>query len=168
MMNESSPTDQIETKHRSASCNSVRVLRVREGFDDVPLPSYSTEGAAGMDIRAAVSDSIVLAPGGRVAVPTGIAIALPHGFECQVRPRSGLALKNGITCLNTPGTIDEDYRGEISVIVINHGTEPFTIERGLRIAQLVFARYERVELDEVDSLDESARGAGGFGSTGLG
>lgn len=154
--------------HRAATCNSVRVLRVREGFDDLTLPFYATEAAAGMDIRAAVSESVVLAPGARGAVPTGIAIALPPGFECQVRPRSGLALKHGVTVLNAPGTIDEDYRGEIQVIVINHGTEPFTIERGLRIAQLVFARCERVTLEPVASLDASNRGAGGFGSTGLG
>jgi dUTP pyrophosphatase len=147
---------------------TVRVQRVRDGFDDIPLPTYATEGAAGMDLRAAVDGELVIAPGARAAVPTGIAIALPHGFECQVRPRSGLALRNGITVLNTPGTIDEDYRGEIQVILVNLGEEPFVVERGLRIAQAVFARYERIRFDEVATLDESARGAGGFGSTGLG
>lgn len=168
--NRNAATDETEAQpaHRPSSCNTVRVLRVREGFDDIALPSYSTDGAAGMDIRAAINETIVLAPGERIAVPTGIAIALPHGFECQVRPRSGLALKNGIAVLNSPGTIDEDYRGEVQVIVINLGSEPFAIERGLRIAQLVFARYARVSLETVDQLDESERGAGGFGSTGLG
>jgi dUTP pyrophosphatase len=146
----------------------VRVQRVRDGFDDLPLPTYATDGAAGMDLRAALDETIELAPGERCAVPTGIAIALPQGFECQVRPRSGLAVRNGVTVVNTPGTIDEDYRGEIQVIVINHGREPFVIERGLRIAQAVVTRYERVLLDEVDSLDASTRGSGGFGSTGLG
>lgn len=146
----------------------VRIQRVREGFDDLPLPAYATDGAAGMDLRAAVDGDLTIEPGARVAVPTGLAIALPKGFECQVRPRSGLALRNGVTVLNTPGTIDEDYRGEIQVILANLGTDPFVVERGLRIAQAVFARYERVSFDEVDSLSESARGAGGFGSTGLG
>ena len=147
---------------------TVRVQRVRAGFDDLPLPAYATDGAAGMDLRAAVDAELVLAPGARAAVPTGIAIALPHGYECQVRPRSGLALHHGVTVLNSPGTVDEDYRGEIKVILVNHGDEPFAIERGARIAQAIFARYEHVGLDEVDSLEESARGAGGFGSTGRG
>lgn len=150
------------------STATVRVLRVRAGFEDLELPAYATDGAAGVDLRAAVDEPLVLLPGKRAAVPTGIAIALPHGFECQVRPRSGLALRHGVTVLNTPGTIDEDYRGEILVILINHGDESFIVERGARIAQAIFARYDRVSFDEVADLDESTRGAGGFGSTGLG
>ena len=146
---------------------SVLVQRVRDGFDDLPLPSYATAGAAGMDLRAAIDDTITVEPGRRMAIPTGIAIALPPGFECQVRPRSGLAVKNGVTVLNTPGTVDEDFRGEIHVILVNLGDEPFTVERGSRIAQAVFSRYERVALDEVDALETSGRGAGGFGSTGV-
>lgn len=144
----------------------VQITRVRAGFDDIPLPTYATEGAAGMDLRAAVEHPITLAPGERALVPTGIAIALPHGFECQVRPRSGLAINHGITMLNTPGTIDEDYRGEIMVIAANLGAEPFTIERGMRIAQAVVTRYERVVWVPVEQLNTSERGAGGFGSTG--
>lgn len=145
---------------------TVRITRVRTGFDDIPLPSYATAGAAGMDVRAAVAEPLRLEPGDRAMVPTGIAIALPHGYECQVRPRSGLAAKHGISMVNNPGTVDEDYRGEIAVLLINHGTEPFTIERGERIAQIVVARYERVEWEQVEELPDSERGAGGFGSTG--
>ncbi len=145
---------------------TVRITRVRTGFDDLPLPSYATAGAAGMDVRAAVAEPLRLEPGDRAMVPTGIAIALPHGYECQVRPRSGLAAKHGISMVNNPGTVDEDYRGEIAVLLINHGTEPFTIERGERIAQIVVARYERVEWEQVEELPDSERGAGGFGSTG--
>ena len=139
-------------------------------FEGLELPAYQTEGSAGMDVRAAVPEDapIVLAPGERRLVPTGLAMAVPPGFECQIRPRSGLALKHGLTCLNTPGTVDSDYRGEVQVIVANLGREPFTIRRGERIAQLVIARYERVEPTVVDSLDETGRGAGGFGSTGRG
>jgi dUTP pyrophosphatase len=146
----------------------VPIVRVRPGFDDLPLPDYATAGAAGVDLRAAIEQPVVLAPGERASVPTGIAIALPHGFECQVRPRSGVAARNGITLLNSPGTVDEDYRGEIQVIVINHGAEPFTIERGMRIAQAVFARYEKIQWDETGELAPSERGTGGFGSTGVG
>ncbi|HSI17658.1 MAG TPA: dUTP diphosphatase [Sphingomonas sp.] len=127
-------------------------------------PTYATEGAAGMDVVAA--EKLVLAPGARAAVATGFAIAIPMGYEVQVRPRSGLALKHGITCLNTPGTIDSDYRGEVKVILANLGSEPFPIARGDRIAQLVPAAVQRATLAEVDSLDDTARGAGGFGSTG--
>ncbi|HVK38605.1 MAG TPA: dUTP diphosphatase [Candidatus Kapabacteria bacterium] len=157
------------TSHTNGSnAAAVRVQRVRDGFDDLPLPAYATDGAAGMDLRAAVEADVTIAPGERRAVPTGIAIALPEGYECQVRPRSGLALRHGVTVLNTPGTVDEDYRGEIQVILVNLGTEPFVVERGLRIAQAIFARYERVRLEEVATLDQSARGAGGFGSTGVG
>lgn len=133
---------------------------------DLPLPSYATAQAAGMDLTAAVDAPMVLAPMQRALVPTGICIALPAGFEAQVRPRSGLAAKNGVTVLNTPGTIDADYRGEIKVILINLSDTPFTIERGMRVAQMVVAPYANVTWNEVSSLDDTARGAGGFGSTG--
>ena len=133
---------------------------------DLPLPAYETEHAAGMDLRAAVAEPLVLAPGQREMVPTGLRIALPPGTEAQVRPRSGLAAKHGISLPNTPGTIDADYRGEIKVIMINLGDAPFTIERGDRIAQLVIAPVLRAEWDAVDSLNETARGEGGFGHTG--
>jgi len=144
----------------------VHITRVREGFDDLPLPEYASAGAAGADLRAAVTEPMVLAPGARTVVPTGIAIALPSGFECQVRPRSGLALRHGIALVNSPGTVDEDYRGEIMVIMMNLGAEPFTINRGDRIAQMVVARYEHVEWLPVEQLAASERGTGGFGSTG--
>jgi len=136
--------------------------------EGLPLPAYETSHAAGMDLRAAVpqDEPFVLQPGARHAIPTGLAFALPDGFEGQVRPRSGLAFKNGVTCLNTPGTIDADYRGEVKVILINHGPEDFTIRRGDRIAQLVIAPVVQAQWAEVASLDETARGAGGFGSTG--
>jgi dUTP pyrophosphatase len=132
------------------------------------LPAYETTGSAGMDLRAAVAEDapVTLAPGARALIPTGLKIALESGYEAQVRPRSGLALKHGITCLNSPGTIDSDYRGEVGVILINHGQEPFVIKRGERIAQMVVARHEQVVIAEVETLDETARGAGGFGSTG--
>ncbi len=130
----------------------------------LPLPAYATEGAAGMDVVAA--EGLTLAPGARHAVATGFAIAIPEGYEVQVRPRSGLALRHGVTCLNTPGTIDSDYRGEVKVILANLGSEPFAIVRGDRIAQLVPAPVQRAVLDEVDTLDDTARGDGGFGSTG--
>jgi dUTP pyrophosphatase len=135
---------------------------------DLPLPAYETAGAAGMDLRAAIAedDPIVLRPGARFAVPTGLAFALPDGFEGQVRPRSGLAARHGVTQVNTPGTIDADYRGEVKVILINLGEEDFTIRRGDRIAQLVIAPVTRASWLEVESLDETLRGAGGFGSTG--
>lgn len=147
---------------------AIEISRVREGFDDIPLPDYATDGAAGMDLRAALTSDIVLLPGERSAVPTGIAIALPRGFECQVRPRSGLALRHGISLVNSPGTVDEDYRGEIMVLLVNLGDEPFTIRRGERIAQAVVARYERVAWNEVVTLATTERGSGGFGSTGVG
>ena len=133
---------------------------------DLPLPAYATAGAAGCDLHAAVEAPLEIPPGGRALVPTGIAIALPEGTEAQVRPRSGLALRHGVTCLNTPGTIDSDYRGEVGVILINHGAEPFRVSRGLRIAQLVVAPVSRVAWTETDALPGTARGAGGFGSTG--
>jgi dUTP pyrophosphatase len=141
----------------------IRLRRLPNG-DHLPLPGYATAGAAGMDVVAA--ESLTLAPGARAAVATGFAIAIPDGYEVQVRPRSGLALKHGITCLNTPGTIDSDYRGEIKVILINLGDAPFAIARGERIAQLVPAPVQRASLALVDDLDDTARGSGGFGSTG--
>ena len=133
---------------------------------DLPLPAYETAQAAGMDLRAALSESIVLGPGERKLIPTGLQMALPAGFEAQVRPRSGLAIKHGITMLNSPGTIDADYRGELKVIAINHGAEPFEIKHGDRIAQLVIAPVVQVQIDQVENLDQTDRGEGGFGSTG--
>lgn len=137
-------------------------------FEGLQLPAYETAGSAGMDVRAAVPEGepMVLAPGARAMVPTGLSVAIPQGYEIQVRPRSGLAAKHGLTCLNTPGTIDSDYRGEIKVILVNLGQDAFTIQRGERIAQLVLAPVTRLAWQAVDSLDETERGAGGFGSTG--
>ncbi|MFH0984750.1 MAG: dUTP diphosphatase [Candidatus Omnitrophota bacterium] len=135
-------------------------------FEGLPLPQYQTEGASGIDLLAACSDPITLQPGDRVLVPTGIQIALPKQMEAQVRPRSGLAIKHGITLLNTPGTIDSDYRGEIQVILINHAKEAFTVTRGMRIAQMVLAEVVKANLEVVDNLDGTRRGAGGFGHTG--
>lgn len=132
------------------------------------MPTYMSDGAAGLDLSAAVDEPVVLAPGQRAAVPTGLALAIPAGFEGQVRPRSGLALRLGVTVVNAPGTIDSDYRGEIKVLLINLSTDPVTIEAGLRIAQLIIAPVQRVVIDAVDELDTTERGAGGFGSTGLG
>ena len=142
---------------------AVRIRRLPHG-EGLPLPAYATPGAAGMDVVAA--EEATLAPGGRHAVATGFSVAIPEGFEIQVRPRSGLALKHGITVPNTPGTIDSDYRGELKVILINHGGEPFPIHRGDRIAQLVLAPVTLAAWVEVAELDETERGAGGFGSTG--
>jgi len=142
----------------------LRVKRLPHG-EGLPLPAYATPGAAGMDVVAA--EDVLLAPGARHPVATGLAIAIPHGYEIQVRPRSGLALKHGITVPNTPGTIDSDYRGELKVLLINHGPQAFTITRGDRIAQLVLAPVLQGAWLEVDALDETARGEGGFGSTGL-
>jgi dUTP pyrophosphatase len=145
----------------------VRVMRLPHG-EDLPLPSYQTAGAAGVDLLAALSASapLTLASGGRALVPTGIVIAIPEGYEAQVRPRSGLAARHGITILNAPGTIDADYRGEIQVVLANLGNEAVTITRGMRIAQLVIAPVVRAHLQEVSSLDGTKRGTGGFGSTG--
>lgn len=143
----------------------VAVTRLPHGAD-LDLPSYETEDAAGMDLRAAVTDDVVLAPGARALIPTGLAIALPAGYEAQVRPRSGLALRNGISLVNTPGTIDADYRGEVGVILINHGSEAFTVDRGMRVAQMVIAPVTQATWRETDNLSDTARGAGGFGSTG--
>lgn len=130
------------------------------------LPSYASAQAAGMDLTAALAEDIELGPGDRALIPTGLTIALPPGYEAQVRPRSGLAINHGVTVLNTPGTIDADYRGEIKVILINHGKEPYTIKRGMRIAQMVVEKYEQISWKIVKSLDETGRGTGGFGSTG--
>ena len=134
---------------------------------DLALPHYATHGAAGLDLIAAVEEEIVLLPGQRAAIPCGIAIELPHGYEAQVRPRSGLALNHGVTVLNAPGTIDSDYRGEVKAILINHGAEPYLVKRGAKIAQMVIAAHEQAEIAESDNLSDSARGAGGFGSTGM-
>ena len=142
---------------------AIKLLRLAHG-EGLPLPTYATEHAAGLDVVAA--EELTLAPGQRHAVATGFSIAIPHGYEVQVRPRSGLALKHGITCLNTPGTIDSDYRGEVKVILANLGSEPFEVKRGERIAQLVPAPVLKAEFVEVQSLEETQRGAGGFGSTG--
>ena len=146
---------------------TVRIERLPHA-EGLPPPAYETSGSAGMDLRAAVDEAmpVILAPGARTLVPTGLKIALEPGFEAQVRPRSGLALKHGLTCLNSPGTIDSDYRGEVGVILINHGQEPFVIRRGERIAQMVIAKCEQAATVEVGALDDTARGAGGFGSTG--
>lgn len=145
----------------------VRVQRLPHA-QGLPLPRYETTGAAGMDLIAALPEDqpLTLAPGARALVPTGLAIALPQGFEAQVRPRSGLATKNGVTVLNSPGTVDCDYRGEVKVILINHGADAFLIERGTRIAQMVVAPVTQARFSEVETLDETARGQGGFGSTG--
>ncbi|MDD3183236.1 MAG: dUTP diphosphatase [Alphaproteobacteria bacterium] len=143
---------------------AITPLPHAQGLD---LPAYATEHAAGMDLCAAIQDDVVLAPGERKLIPTGLAIALPEGFEAQIRPRSGLALKNGLSVLNSPGTIDADYRGEVQIILANLGREPFTITRGMRIAQMVVAAYTRVTWAKADTLSETARGAGGFGSTGV-
>jgi dUTP pyrophosphatase len=144
----------------------VAITRIDPEFADLPLPTYATEGAAGMDVCAAVREPLALPPGGIVLVPTALAIALPPGYECQVRSRSGLAARYGVFALNAPGTIDSDYRGEIRIILANFGKETFWIRRGDRIAQLVVAAYERVRWRVVQELPSSARGSGGFGSTG--
>ena len=143
----------------------IAVTRLPHG-KDLPLPKYETAQSAGVDLAAAIEAQVTLAPGGRVLVPTGLSIALPAGYEAQVRPRSGLAAKNGVTVLNTPGTVDADYRGEVKVILINFGDGAFEIERGMRIAQMVIAPVTQASFTEVDALPETARGAGGFGSTG--
>ena len=143
----------------------IQVRRLPHGAD-LPLPSYATSGAAGMDLLAAVTEPVVIQPGQRALIPTGLAIALPPGHELQIRPRSGLALRHGIVLPNSPGTIDEDYRGEVQVIVLNAGDQPFTVERGARIAQAVLAPVTRASWQEVEILDATARNEGGFGSTG--
>ncbi len=146
---------------------NVAITKLPHG-GDLPLPAYATADSAGADLLAAVDADIIIQPGERLIVPTGIKIALPSGYEAQIRPRSGLAIKNGLTCLNSPGTIDADYRGEVGVILINHSPEPFTISRGMRIAQMVIAPALQAQWTEVADLDQTGRGAGGFGSTGTG
>jgi dUTP pyrophosphatase len=143
----------------------VRIQRLASGYG-LPLPKTATSGSAGVDLAAAIEGELVLDPGARELVPTGFAISLPEGFEAQVRPRSGLALRNGIVLANSPGTIDSDYRGEIKVILLNAGAESFTIRRGDRIAQMLVAPVTRAEWEEVEALDDTERGAGGFGHTG--
>ena len=145
---------------------NVGIVRLPHAHD-LSLPAYATEGSAGMDLVAAIESDIVVAPGSRVLVPNGISIELPRGFEAQVRPRSGLAANHGVTVLNTPGTIDSDYRGELKTVLINLGEASFTITRGMRIAQMIVARHERVEWTERAALSDTARGTGGHGSTGL-
>ena len=145
---------------------SVNVKQLKHGAG-LALPEYATTSSAGVDLLAALTNDLTIKPGGRELVPTGLAIELPQGFEAQIRPRSGLAIKNGVTVLNSPGTIDADYRGEISVILINHGGEDFTISRGQRIAQMIVAPVSHVRWVSVEKLNESARGANGFGSTGI-
>ena len=144
----------------------VAIQRLAHGAD-LELPAYHSAGAAGLDLSAALTEEVILDPGARTLVPTGIAIALPDGFEAQVRPRSGLAARHGVTVLNAPGTVDADYRGEVKVLLINLGDAPFAIRRGLRVAQLVVAPVARVDWREVASLPDSARAVGGFGSTGM-
>ena len=159
----------IQTARKTPSASDFLVdvsIRRLPHAAGLPLPDYATEHAAGMDLIAAIDAPLSLAPGAHGLVPTGIAIALPPGFEAQIRPRSGLAAKNAVTVLNAPGTIDADYRGEIKAILINHGKADFVIERGMRVAQMIVAPVTRVAWTETDDLDETARGAGGFGSTG--
>ncbi|MBI3260176.1 MAG: dUTP diphosphatase [Ignavibacteriae bacterium] len=146
----------------------MKITRTSSEYKDLPLPTYSTSGSAGMDVHAAIGEPITINAGAVAMIPTGLAIALEPGYECQVRSRSGLAAKHGVFTLNSPGTIDSDYRGEVKVILANFGSNPFVIQRGDRIAQLVVARYEIVTWQEVNSLDETERGGGGFGSTGIG
>jgi len=138
----------------------------KPGCGDVPLPTYMSDHAAGMDVCAACEGEVTIEPGGLELIPCGFTMALPVGYEAQMRPRSGLALKHGLTLPNSPGTIDADYRGEVCVILANHGTEPFSVTRGMRIAQMVIAPVTRAEVEEVDALDETVRGEGGFGHTG--
>lgn len=144
----------------------IRINRLSDATNDVPLPAYATDGSAGMDIHAAVTEPMEIPAGKTVLVPTGFSMEIPVGFEAQIRPRSGLAVKNSIGIMNAPGTIDSDYRGEVKVILTNFGSAPFTVQRGDRIAQMVVARYERVQWEESDSLTATQRGAGGFGHTG--
>lgn len=144
----------------------VKITRLRPNYD-LPLPQYATDGSAGMDLYADLDDEITIKPGEIALIPTGIAIELPLGYEAQIRPRSGLAINHGITLLNTPGTIDSDYRGEIKIILINLGKQNFTIKRGDRIAQIIITKYAKVEWEETNKLNSTKRGSGGFGHTGL-
>jgi len=146
----------------------MKIKRIRpQGDSDLPSPRYMTEKSSGMDLYAAVAEEILLNPGERRLIPTGISISVPEGYEAQVRPRSGLALKDGVTLVNTPGTIDADYRGEIGVILINHGEKPFQVKRGDRVAQMVIVPVAKAELEWVEALDETPRSGGGFGHTGI-
>lgn len=147
----------------------MTILKIKklENFRELTLPKYETAGSAGMDLTASIDEDIIIKSGEIKLIKTGIAIALEKGFEAQIRPRSGLALKNGITVLNTPGTIDSDYRGEICVILINHSKLDFVVSRGMRIAQMIIAKYQQAEIIEVENLDETVRGTSGFGSTGV-
>jgi len=142
-------------------------LKILDSANDLEIPQYATNGSAGVDLRAAISSDVTVAPGDRVLIQTGIQIALPVGYEGQIRPRSGLALNYGVTVLNTPGTVDSDYRGELKVLIINLGREPFVVTRGMRIAQLVISKFEQAEWNIVKSLDETSRGTNGYGSTGI-
>lgn len=143
------------------------LVKISQSAKDLPLPKYATEGSSGMDLQADIKETIVLAKGERILVPTGISIALPQEYEAQIRPRSGLALKHGITVLNTPGTVDADYRGEIKIILANLSNQDFIIERGMRIAQMVIAPVTKAVIVESELLDDTERGSGGFGSTGI-
>ncbi|MDY6972862.1 MAG: dUTP diphosphatase [Thermodesulfobacteriota bacterium] len=145
----------------------VKIRRLQHNNDDLPLPTYESEGSSGMDIRAYVEEPVLLKPGEIMLIPTKLSISVPAGYEAQIRPRSGLALHHGIGLLNSPGTIDSDYRGEIGIILINLGTEPFLISRGDRIAQMIITKVYRADFVEVDSLDQTSRGPGGFGHTGI-
>ena len=142
-------------------------LKILSHADGLEIPKYATNGSAGVDLRAAISSDIIIAPGDRVLVQTGIQIALPDGYEAQIRPRSGLALNYGVTVLNTPGTVDSDYRGELKVLLVNFGHEPFVVTHGMRIAQLVISKFEHVQWNVVKSLDKTGRGVNGYGSTGI-
>ena len=159
-------TQPLEQPNEAPNANTKVLLQPLEHAVGLKLPTYETNQSAGMDLTAALEEAVEIGPGERALIPTGLAMALPSDCEAQVRPRSGLALKHGITVLNTPGTIDADYRGEVKVILINHGQEPFVIERGMRIAQMVVKRFQQIEWDVVETLDTTDRGAGGFGSTG--
>ena len=156
---------QLSSSHEESTEIKVLIRRTQEN-SDLPLPSYATPGSAGLDLRACISQPITLVPGGRALVGTGVAVALPAGTEAQIRPRSGLAAEHGVTLLNSPGTVDSDYRGEIRLVVVNHGQAPYTIQRGDRIGQMVVGRVLRVALEEVSKLPESERNTGGFGHTG--
>lgn len=145
----------------------LKFKKISEEYSDIPLPAYSTEGSAGMDVRAAITENLIIQPGTIHMIPTNLQVEIPEGFEIQVRPRSGLAANYGIGILNSPGTIDSDYRGEIKIIMINLGSEPFTIKRGDRIAQMVLSKYYKAEIEKVDHLSDSKRNSGGFGHTGL-
>lgn len=145
----------------------IRINRILDSTIDIPLPSYATAGSAGMDVYAAVAEDFIVSSGETVLIPTGFSVEIPAGFEAQIRPRSGLAIKHSIGLMNAPGTIDSDYRGEVKIVLTNYGKQEFVVKRGDRIAQMVIARYERVEWEEADRLSETVRGAGGFGHTGI-